>query len=195
MSVLSKSKLMSLLNTNEKDSIIVTPLLNKDSQINQIGIDCRLANQFIVFKTQRIGAFDMRDQSALRQYHEELVVPFSDSFILHPHSMVLGSTFEFFSLPNNIVASIEGLPSWTRIGLMISTAVYVEPGFKGCITLELSNISNIPIKLYPGTKIGQIIFSETAYESEYEIEKYDFAIGPVITKTKNAVDIDFFLGN
>jgi dCTP deaminase len=193
MSVLAKGELKSRLNTYKKNSIIVTPLLNKDAQINQIGIDCRLSNQFIIFKTQHIEAFDIKKQDTQKQYQEEFVVPFNYYFILHPQSMVLGSTFEFVSLPNDIVASIEGRSSWARVGLMIATAVYLEPGFKGCITLELSNVSNVPIKLYPGMRIGQIIFSETSSESKYENKKYQFAIGPEISKINNDPDTAFFL--
>jgi len=193
MSILSKKELISCLNKYTKNSIIVTPLLNKDTQINQIGIDCRLSNQFIILKTQHIEAFDIKKQDTQKQYQEEFVVPFGYGFILHPQSMILGSTFEFISLPNNIVASIEGRSSWARMGLMIATAVYVEPGFKGCITLELSNVSNIPIKLYPGMRIGQIIFSETSSSSEYENKKYQFPIGPEISKIKNDLDAAFFL--
>ena len=194
MAVLSKEKLEDRLNKYKPDSIIVTPLLNMDTQINQIGIDCRLANQFIVFKTQHIETFDIKKHDSLRQYQEEIVVPFGYGFILHPQSMVLGSTFEFVSLPNNIVASIEGRSSWARMGLMIATAVYVEPGFKGCITLELSNVSNVPIKLYPGIRIGQIIFSETSSPSKYDRnKKYRFPIGPEISKINKDPDTIFFL--
>jgi len=149
--------------------------------------------EFIKLKTQHIEAFDIKKQDAQKQYQEEFVVPFRYGFILHPQSMILGSTFEFISLPNDIVASIEGRSSWARMGLMIATAVYVEPGFKGCITLELSNVSNIPIKLYPGMRIGQIIFSETSSPSKYENKKYQFAIGPEISKIKNDPDTAFFL--
>jgi dCTP deaminase len=193
MSILAKNELTSRLNTYENNSIIITPLLNKDTQINQIGIDCRLSNQFIILKTQHIEAFDIKKQDVQKQYQEEFVVPFGYGFILHPQSMILGSTFEFISLPNNIVASIEGRSSWARMGLMIATAVYVEPGFKGCITLELSNVSNVPIKLYPGMRIGQIIFSETSSSSRYENKKYQFAIGPELSKIKDDPDTAFFL--
>ena len=171
MSVISKNELLPRLNTYRSDGIIVTPLLNKETQINQIGIDCRLSNQFIIFKTQAIESFDFMKQKHQKQYQEEYVVPFGCDFILHPQTMALGSTFEFVSLPNDIVASIEGRSSWARIGLMIATAVYIEPGFKGCITLELSNTSNVPIKLYPGMRIGQITFIQTTSHSEYKNKK------------------------
>ena len=193
MSVLSMNELKERLNKYEKnDSIIVTPLLDREAQINQIGIDCRLSNQFIVFKTQYVEVIDIMKKESQRQYQEAFVIPFDRGFILHPNTMVLGSTFEFISLPGNIVASIEGRSSWARLGLMIATAVYVEPGFKGCMTLELSNVSNIPIKLYPGMRIGQLIFSETSSKSQYERKKYRYAIGPETSKIWSDQDIKFF---
>jgi len=195
MSIISKNELLPILNTYEKDSIIVTPLLNKETQVNQIGVDCRLSNQFIIFKTQHIDSFDLNNRYSQKQYQDEFVVPFGYDFILHPHTMVLGSTFEFISLPDDVLATIEGRSSWARIGLMIATAVYVEPGFKGCITLELSNVSNVPIKLYPGMRIGQIIFNKTSSPTKYDNEnkKYKFAIGPELSKIRNDTDSSFFL--
>lgn len=94
--------------------------------------------------------------------------------------MVLSGAFEFISLPNDIGASIEGSSSWARTGLMIATAVYVDPGFKDCITLELSNLSNIPLKLFPGMRIAQIIFNEISPPSVYKGKKYQCPIVPEI---------------
>ena len=195
MSILSKNEIIDRLNTEDKNSIVVTPILDKERQINQIGIDCRLSNQFIIFKTQSIESFDIKVfySHSGRNIQKEVIVPFGSSFILHPHSMVLGSTFEFISLPSDVAASIEGRSSWARTGLMVATASYVEPGFKGCITLELSNVSNIPIKLFPGLRIGQIIFDKTTSATEYEGKKYIYPIGPKSTKIGTDSDIPFFL--
>ena len=195
MSILSKNEIMVRLNNEDENSIIVTPILDGKKQINQIGIDCRLSNQFIIFKTQNIEAFDIKKISlhSGRHLQKEVIVPFGSSFVLHPQTMVLGSTFEFISLPTDVAASIEGRSSWARIGLMVATASYVEPGFKGCITLELSNVSNVPIKLSPGLRIGQIIFDKTTSKTEYEGEKYIYPIGPESTKIGTDSDISFFL--
>jgi dCTP deaminase len=199
MSILSKTDIMARLIAKDDNRIVVTPILNRDTQINQIGIDCRLSNQFIIFKAQNISSIDMKDftASAMLSKHlqKEVVIPFNESFILHPQTLVLGSTFEFISLPNDIAASIEGRSSWARTGLMVATASYVEPGFKGCITLELSNVSNIPIKLYPGLRIGQIIFDRTTSASEYAGKKYKYPIGPETTKIGSDIDAGFFLKN
>jgi deoxycytidine triphosphate deaminase len=197
MSVLSREDIEKRLNKNEINSIIVTPLLDKEKQIDQIGIDCRLSNQFIIFQTQNIESYDIKkfvdNPQYSRKYQKEIIIPFGDSFILHPQTMVLSSTFEFISLPSDIEASIEGRSSWARTGLMIATAVYVDPGFKGCITLELSNLSNVPLKLFPGMRIGKIVFGTTSSPSKYKDRKYQYPIGPEISKIESDDDNSFFL--
>jgi deoxycytidine triphosphate deaminase len=197
MSILAINEIKERLNKDDENSIVVTPILDKENQIRQIGIDCRLSNQFIVFETQNIESYDIKEfidnPQYSRRYQKEIIIPFGKSFILHPQTMVLSSTFEFISLPNDIEASIEGRSSWARTGLMIATAVYVDPGFKGCITLELSNLSNIPVKLFPGMRIGQIVFGKTSSPSNYINKKYQYPIGPEISKIKSDVDNSFFL--
>jgi dCTP deaminase len=200
VSILSKTEIIERLDAKDSTGIILTPILNRETQINQIGIDCRLSNQFIIFKTQNMESFDIERFSPSRirtmgHFQTEVIVPFGKSFILHPQTMVLGSTFEFMSLPDDIAASIEGRSSWARTGLMLATASYIEPGFKGCITLELSNVSNLPIKLFPGVRIGQIIFDKTTSPSTYKDRdrKYVYPIGPETTKIKNDDDSQFFV--
>jgi len=197
MSILSKKEIIERLNTEKENSIVVTPILDKEGQINQIGIDCRLSNQFIIFKSQSIESFDIERffSHSDRYLQKEVIIPFGNSFILHPQTMVLGSTFEFISLPSDIAALIEVRSSWARIGLMVSFASYIEPGFKGCLTFELSNVSNIPIKLFPGLRIGQLLFDKTTSDTEYEYKKkkYIYPIGPESTKIEKDADIPFFM--
>jgi dCTP deaminase len=90
-----------------------------------------------------------------------------EAFILHPGEFVLGSTSEYVKLPNDLVARLEGKSSLGRLGLLIhSTAGYVDPGFEGHLTLELSNVANLPITIYPHMKIGQISFFQLTSEAE-----------------------------
>jgi dCTP deaminase len=197
MSTLSNEILLDRLNSDSENSIIVTPILDFDTQVNQIGIDCRLGNQFIIFKRQNIESIDIglfSDASFNTHIiQEEVVVPFREYFILHPQNMVLGATLEYIGLPNDVEASIEGRSSWARYGLVIASAVSIEPGFKGCITLELANISTIPIKLYPGMRIAQLICRETKSECTYDNKKYLYPIGPEISKLYLDKDIPFFV--
>ena len=98
---------------------------------------------------------------------ELLTVADDEPFILHPGEFVLGQTHEWVELPNDLVARLEGKSSLGRLGLLIhSTAGYVDPGWKGNLTLELSNVANLPIALYSGMRIGQISFFRMSSEVE-----------------------------
>ena len=106
-------------------------------------------------------------------------------FILHPGEFVLGSTLEVVGLADDVVARLEGKSSLGRLGLLIhSTAGFIDPGFKGQVTLELSNVANLPIAIYPGMKIGQISFyqmttpAEHPYGSAEMGSKYQGQVGP-----------------
>mgnify|MGYP003704019825 CR=1 FL=1 len=118
-----------------------------------------------------------------------LIEPIGDEpFILHPGEFVLGSTFEQVTLPDDIAARLEGKSSLGRLGLLIhSTAGYVDPGWDGYLTLELSNVANLPITIYPGMKIGQISFFQltTAAETPYGSKgrnKYQGQRGPTASR-------------
>ena len=98
-----------------------------------------------------------------------------EPFILHPGEFVLGSTYERVSLPDDVAARLEGKSSLGRLGLLThSTAGFIDPGFSGHVTLELSNVATLPIKLWPGMKIGQLAFFRlsTPAEHPYGSEKY-----------------------
>jgi dCTP deaminase len=146
--------------------IAIDPL--DDSCIQPSSVDLRLDRLFRVFLNHTMSVIDVRkDLSDLTQ---EVEIADGDAFILHPGEFVLGSTSEKISLPDDIVARIEGKSSLGRLGLLIhSTAGFIDAGFSGHITLELSNVANLPITLYDGMKIGQISFQrmtsavETAY--------------------------------
>jgi dCTP deaminase len=112
-----------------------------------------------------------------------------DPFILHPGEFVLGSTLERVAIPDDMVARLEGKSSLGRLGLLIhSTAGYVDPGWDGFLTLELSNVANLPITIYPGMKIGQISFfrlstpAERPYGSTETRSKYQGQRGPTASR-------------
>ncbi len=120
-------------------------------------IDLHLDNRFRVFRNNRYPFIDVRqEQPGLT---ELLEISGDEPFVLHPGEFVLGSTLERVALPDDLVARLEGKSSLGRLGLLIhSTAGYVDPGWDGNLTLELSNVANLPIMLYQGMKIGQISF-------------------------------------
>jgi dCTP deaminase len=143
------------------------------SMIQPSSIDFRLDRYFRVFENHRYPHIDpAADQSDLTR----VVEPEGDEpFILHPGEFVLGSTHEVVTLPDDIAARVEGKSSLGRLGLLThATAGFVDPGFSGHVTLELANVATLPIKLYPGMKIGQLCFFRLSSPAEhpYGSEKY-----------------------
>ena len=128
-------------------------------------IDVRLDRFFRLFDNHKYPFIDPREQQDdLTRFVE---VESNEAFILHPGEFVLGSTFEYVKLPDDIAARLEGKSSLGRLGLLThSTAGFVDPGFEGHVTLELSNVATLPIKLWPGMKIGQLCFFQLSSASE-----------------------------
>ena len=141
--------------------------------IQPSSMDVRLDRFFRLFDNHKYPFIDPREQQDdLTRFVE---VSADEPFILHPGEFVLGSTFEFVSLPDDIAARLEGKSSLGRLGLLThSTAGFVDPGFQGHVTLELSNVATLPIKLWPGMKIGQLCFFQlsSASENPYGSAKY-----------------------
>ncbi|HET6381038.1 MAG TPA: dCTP deaminase [candidate division Zixibacteria bacterium] len=137
-------------------------------------VDLHLDRSFRVFRNNRYPYIDVRvEQPDLTELVE---IADDEPFILHPGEFVLGSTVERVALPDDIVARLEGRSSLGRLGLLIhSTAGYVDPGWDGNLTLELSNVANLPITLYDGMKIGQISFQRLS--SPVEVAYGDERIG------------------
>lgn len=148
--------------TNPDDPLIITPVpdLRELQKSGAAAIDVRLGTWFLVCRQTRVGLLDVYDDPSeipnenmlARSYY----VPFGDGFVLHPKAFVLGVTLEWIRLPADLSAFVIGRSSWGRHGLIIATATGVHPGFTGCLTLELSNIGEIPITIKPGTTICQI---------------------------------------
>lgn len=161
--------------------IAIEPL--GEGAIQPASVDLRLGHLFRVFRNSQIPFIDVK-----REYPDltELVEIDDDNpFILHPGEFALASTFERVRLPDDIVGRIEGKSSLGRLGLIIhSTAGYVDPGWDGALTLELSNIANLPITLYHGMKVSQVSFmrlsepAEFPYGSNEAGSKYQGQEGP-----------------
>ena len=141
----------------ESGSVVVDPY--DDTDLQPSSIDLHLDRSFRVFRNNRYPFIDVRQ--AQPDLTEMVTAGEDEAFILHPSEFVLGQTLEWVELPSDLVARLEGKSSLGRLGLLIhSTAGYVDPGWRGNLTLELSNASNLPIALYPGMRIGQISFLE-----------------------------------
>jgi dCTP deaminase len=148
----------------EAKRIVVEPY--DEAMIQPSSIDFRLDRYFRVFENHRYPHIDPAvDQSDLTRQVE----PVGDEpFILHPGEFVLGSTLEVVSLPDDLAARVEGKSSLGRLGLLThATAGFVDPGFSGHVTLELANVATLPIKLYPGMKIGQLCFFRLSSPAEH----------------------------
>ena len=156
----------------ESGRIVVDPFV--PDAVQPSSIDLHLGNRFRVFRNNRTAVIDPRqDQPELTELVE---IGGDEPFILHPGEFVLGATLERVALPDDLVARLEGKSSLGRLGLLIhSTAGYVDPGWEGTLTLELSNVANLPIKLYDGMKIGQISFQRLS--SAVEVGYGDARIG------------------
>jgi dCTP deaminase len=152
MSVLSDRDIRASIDGGQ---VVIRPYDPADLQPSSV--DLHLDHSFRVFRNNRYPFIDVRQKQP--DLTELLTVSADEPFILHPGEFVLGQTLEWVELPNDLVARLEGKSSLGRLGLLIhSTAGYVDPGWKGNLTLELSNVANLPIALYFGMKIGQISF-------------------------------------
>ena len=165
----------------EQGRIVIEPF--DPRMVQPSSVDLRVDRYFRVFENHRYPSIDPK------KYQPDLTTEVSTAmdhpFMLHPGEFVLGSTLETVCLSDDIVARLEGKSSLGRLGLLIhSTAGFVDPGFEGHLTLELSNVANLPIAIYPGMKIGQLSFyemttpAESPYGSEQARSKYQGQCGP-----------------
>ena len=152
--------------SNEKDPLIITPEPNIEvlRKSGAASIDIRLGCWFSACRPSRTGLIDVyEDQSEVpneAKLTKSYYVPYGKGFVLHPRAFVLAVTMEWIRLPAKLAAYVIGRSSWGRHGLIIATATGVHPGFTGCLTLELSNVGEIPVTIKPGTTVCQIFIHE-----------------------------------
>ncbi|WP_419918827.1 dCTP deaminase [Candidatus Poriferisocius sp.] len=165
----------------ESGRIEIDPL--DDGAIQPSSVDLRIDRHFRVFRNHTEGCIDVRKN--MDTLTEPVSIETDGVFVLHPGEFVLGSTLERVRVPNNLVARLEGKSSLGRLGLLIhSTAGFVDAGWNGRLTLELSNVATLPITLYAGMRIGQISFirmttpADNPYGSAEAGSKYQDQTGP-----------------
>ncbi|MCW2956664.1 MAG: deoxycytidine triphosphate deaminase [Thermoleophilia bacterium] len=142
----------------------ITPF--DDALVQPSSVDVRVGRWFRVFRNNRRPYIDVRESP--EGLTELMEASEDDPFILHPGEFVLGATAEQVRIGNDLVGRLEGKSSLGRLGLLIhSTAGFIDPGFAGTITLELSNVANLPITIYPGMKIGQISFLQMTTAADH----------------------------
>ncbi|MEY2836872.1 MAG: hypothetical protein RLZZ545_1237 [Actinomycetota bacterium] len=159
-----------------------------EAMIQPSSVDVRLDKFFRVFENHKYSVIDPSIEQA--ELTREVIAEDDEAFILHPGEFVLASTYEVITLPDDIAGRLEGKSSLGRLGLLThSTAGFIDPGFSGHITLELSNVANLPVKLYPGMKIGQLCLiklsspAEHPYGSAIYASRYQGQRGPTPSRS------------
>jgi dCTP deaminase len=170
---------------NLDERLIVAPLLDPRKQIGPGSVDLRLGTEFIEFNRSGRRYVDVtyaEDESiGAGPFERRTVIPLGSGLTLHPGQFVLGCTLEFISLPADLSAQVVSRSSWGRLGLIVATAVAVQPGYKGVLTLELVNAGSVPIVLRPGMRVAQMQLwkSDSPTTSSYsETGKYRVPVGP-----------------
>jgi dCTP deaminase len=196
-----------ILDRLEKGDLVIEPLENKDLQVQPASVDLRLGKEFLEFKRTNVACIHPdrgeevddyvtetslhpgkgEDQTTLSGYNADDRRT-TEEFILHPGDFVLGTTKERVEIPDDIIAHVEGRSSLGRLAIVVhATAGIVDPGYKGQITLELSNLGSAPVALTPGMRISQLTFTELKNPAErpYGVErgsKYQDQSGPQASK-------------
>lgn len=194
MELLVRSEIIKSLRTDEDDSLFLDPLLEK-SQIGNVTVDLRLGYDFLVSILTRkpyIG-LSHRNQPlrGISSYFLETRRDIGEKFVLYPSQLVLATTLEFLSLPSNLYVDVISRSSYTRLGIHVNTMV--QPGFRGCIPLELFNHGNNAIELVVGSRLCQARFfrisSQKKYLQENPSRKYVCDVRPTVSKAD--LDDDF----
>ena len=159
-----------------------------EAMIQPSSVDVRLDKFFRVFENHKYSVINPSTEQA--ELTREVIAEGDEPFILHPGEFVLASKYEVITLPDDIAGRLEGKSSLGRLGLLThSTAGFIDPGFSGHITLELSNVANLPVKLFPGMKIGQLCLiklsspAEHPYGSEKYGSRYQGQRGPTASRS------------
>ncbi len=146
------------------------------THIHASSMDLRLGNIFKLYEHSKFAVLDPKHPESFAGNMRTITVPDDDPFIVQPGEFVLGVTQEKIAVPDDLVVRVEGRSSLGRLGIIVhSTAGYVDPGFSGTITLEISNLNRLPVALYPGMRICQISFHQMTSPAELPYDKKPFS--------------------
>lgn len=166
MAILSDKDLREII---EENAVYVDegPEIDRELQLGPSSFDLRLGYEFGILETRSIEAIDTRKMDDYGELKQSKKVSPDEGMVVHPGEFVLGSTLETLNVPNDMVARIEGRSSYARLGLIPHTAAgFVDAGFEGQITLEIQNLGNVPITIYPEERICQVAFERMTSEAE-----------------------------
>jgi dCTP deaminase len=147
--------------------LVIDPLADIDQQVQPASVDLRLGSEFLEFQRTNISCIHPTREREVSEYIDETVVEAGEEFILHPGDFVLGTTKERVEMPADLVANVEGRSSLGRLAVVVhATAGFVDPGYRGQVTLELSNLGTAPVALTPGMRVSQLVFTELTSPAE-----------------------------
>ncbi|MFC7176100.1 dCTP deaminase [Halosegnis marinus] len=151
----------------EAGDLGIEPLADPDIQIQPASVDLRLGAEFLEFQHANIPCIHPNEEAETEEYVEETTVPEGDDYVLHPGDFVLGTTVERVEIPDDLIAHVEGRSSLGRLAVVVhATAGLCDPGYRGQITLELSNLGRAPVALSPGMRVSQLTFTELKSPAE-----------------------------
>ncbi|MGZ0748203.1 MULTISPECIES: dCTP deaminase [unclassified Haloparvum] len=185
-----------ILGRLEDGDLEIDPIDDLDQQVQPASVDLRLGEEFLEFQRTNIPYIHPDSADEVDDYVTETHVDEGDDFILHPGDFVLGTTKERVSIPPDLLATVQGRSSLGRLAIVIhATAGIVDPGYKGQITLELSNLGTAPVALSPGMRVSQLIFTElkTPAKRPYGEErgsKYQGQSGPQASRIDHDPEFD-----
>lgn len=167
-----------LVDPDEKKRLIITPIINAREQFGPSSFDVHLSTDFHQLENLNRPYIPLDEKHSAEweaKYTKKVVLSADrnkEGLYLHPGEFVLGSTLEYFRFPDNLAGRIEGRSSWGRLGLLVhATAGFVDPGYAGALTLELSNVGRLPIELKPGLRLAQVCFFEVSAPSLIPYDK------------------------
>jgi dCTP deaminase len=188
--LVSRRAILEGLESKASDSLFIDPLLERDSQVNATGVDLRLGYDFLVSIMTRRPSVELapsrdRERRTIASYFQETRRDLGDTFLLYPHQVALGTTLEYVSVPKNMFADIVSRSSFNRLGVNLATSV--QPGYRGCVSLELVNHGQSPIELVVGGRIVEARFYEIDGELEYidgtrPARKYLANVRPIVSQ-------------
>jgi len=180
MSVLTEDAIRKRL--FDKRDLVITPILDIE-QISDGSVDIRLGTKFIDTKIREFTELNPPDLSVdkIKEFQERIDKVFGSTYILHPRRLILATTFEFISLPEDLSGFVLSRSRYGRAGLMVATATYIHPLWRGCLTLELFNYGDFPIKLYCGSKVAQLVLIKAEALLKEEKRK-SITVGPEFTQ-------------
>lgn len=184
MSILGRRGLQEAMLERALDQRLIVMPLVESGQIGEASVDVRLGTRFHLLRRTQDSGLDPQTvaQSSVERGQEGMTVPIGQPLWLHPGQFVLGATLEYLRFPKDLAADVVGRSSWGRVGLLVATAVMIQPGYCGTLTLELVNHGDGPIALYPGSRIAQLVVSPVLQPSSISYAgKYMGSTGPEVS--------------